>query len=598
MINPIRSLSNRIFLASAVLAVSAILAAVWSINRSVTAQAEREIERGLSEAATLVDEYRRLALAQLEQSALLVADLPKFKAAVELDDPPTVAPLATDYRERLRADVLLVDGRTGRRLAQAGAGDALAGWTAPAEPAGPVAPRVTFVPVGEGIVQMVTVPIWIDPAAPSLLGTLSVGVALDSRFAAQIKRLTDADIVFAWEGRVRAGTLSPAAAAELDRWLSGGHHGLVALGDQEYGAIVRPLAPGPVTGAATPMVPGTVVVLRSRTEGLRPLRALHRALAAIALTAVLAATLLSYLVARTVTSPIRAITATMRDLASSGDLTGTPSLAPSARWGDEDALVLANTFNAMTASLGRFQREAAQRERLSSLGRLSTVIAHEIRNPLMIIKTALRTLRRVEPAGTPAAAAVADIDEEVARLNRLVGDVLDFARPIRFTLAQASLSALCRDAVEATASEPGAADCDLRLDPAADAMFTDAERLRQALVNVLGNARQAVAGCSGESPDEARDAIGAPVVLATLALDADRVRISVRDRGPGLDAASVARVFDPFFTTKPTGTGIGLAITRNIVEGLGGTVRLTSEVGAGTEVLLELPRTATPRVTP
>ena len=87
-------------------------------------------------------------------------------------------------------------------------------------------------------------------------------------------------------------------------------------------------------------------------------------------------------------------------------------------------------------------------------------------------------------------------------------------------------------------------------------------------------------------------------MLTTSATIADRVRISVEDHGGGLDAASLARVFDPFFTTKPTGTGIGLAITRNIVEGLGGTIRIESVWGSGTEVVMELPRTATPQVHP
>ena len=110
--------------------------------------------------------------------------------------------------------------------------------------------------------------------------------------------------------------------------------------------------------------------------------------------AVLAATLVSYAVARTVTRPLGAITATMREMATTGDLTRKIALSPkAARWEDEDARLLRDTFNTMTDSIARFQREAAQRERLSSLGRLSTVVAHEIRNPLMIIRTALRTLK-------------------------------------------------------------------------------------------------------------------------------------------------------------------------------------------------------------
>lgn len=600
MTTVLRSLSNRIFVASAALAVCSVLAAVWLVNRTVTTRTEQEIERGLVEASALVDEYRRLSTSQLAQAARLIADLPKFKAAVELDDPPTVAPLAEDYRQQLDADLFVVVGRRGRVLARQGAGDVALPPSLTQQTADLVGrrPEVTFLPGPDGVLQVITVPIWIDPAAPDVLGTLSVGVSLDSAFAAQIERLTDSDIAFAWEGRVRAGTLPHQWAPLLDGLLQTGRPARVQLGDEEYDAIVRPLlAAGAADrpGAAVTPEPGragAVVVLRSRTERLRPLRALHGALAAIAVLAVLLATLLSYTVARTVTRPIRAITATMRDLAASGDLTR-PVQAPGTRWDDEDARVLGATFNAMTASIARFQREAVQRDRLSSLGRLSTVVAHEIRNPLMIIKAALRTLRQPAAGGPDAAAAVADIAEEVDRLNRLVGEVLDFAKPIRFTLAPASLSAICREAVAATSVDDDGATCDVRLAPEADAVVTDGDRLRQALVNVIANARQAVSGMTTPA-DAAGDAppAQAAVEVATTVAPGDHVRIVVRDRGPGIDPAALAHIFDPFFTTKPTGTGIGLAIARNVVEGLGGTIRASSRAGAGTEMTLDLPRDA------
>ena len=160
--------------------------------------------------------------------------------------------------------------------------------------------------------------------------------------------------------------------------------------------------------------------------------------------AVLAATVLSYGIARTVTRPLGVITATMREMAATGDLTRKIPVAATPHWEDEDARLLASTFNTMTDSISRFQREAAQRERLSSLGRLSTVVAHEIRNPLMIIKAALRGLRRDDLAPADVKTAVADIDEEIVRLNRIVSEVLDFAKPIRFDVAPADLECAVR----------------------------------------------------------------------------------------------------------------------------------------------------------
>ena len=92
--------------------------------------------------------------------------------------------------------------------------------------------------------------------------------------------------------------------------------------------------------------------------------------------------------------------------------------------------MLARAFNRLVDSLSRFQRESASKERLSALGRMSTVIAHEVRNPLMIIKASLRSFRRRELSAVDLREAADDIDHEVDRLNRIVGDVLDFARPI------------------------------------------------------------------------------------------------------------------------------------------------------------------------
>ena len=207
--------------------------------------------------------------------------------------------------------------------------------------------------------------------------------------------------------------------------------------------------------------------------------------------AVLLATLLSFAVARTITRPLAAITDVMREVAATGDLTRKIALRHGRRWDDEDARLLATTFNTLTDSIARFQREMSQKERLSSLGRLSTVIAHEVRNPLMIIKASVHALRQPEVSAPAVKEAIADIDEEVARLNRVVNEVLDFARPIRFELSAADLNALCRESAAAAQTTPGP-PVHLDLDAALPEVTTDPERLRIALVNMLVNARHAV----------------------------------------------------------------------------------------------------------
>ena len=554
-----RSLTNRLFFAMALLAVVSIGAATYYATAAVTAQAEGELRRGLRDAGTVLDEYRGTLFERFRREASLVADLPRFNATVDLDDPPTMRPVAEDYRQLLGADLLVVTNPQGRVLADVRA----AGQDA--------------------LMEIVSVPIGIHLQQPDVLGTLSVGFALDDRTAARFRVLTDSEIAFGRDGVVHVSTLPaqtwPVLAPLLQRE---GMTDSVRIGSTDYIATTRVLA-APMRAAPEASSQGeapptaTAIILRSRTERLQFLSSVHRTVILVAVAAVFAAILVSYGIARTVTRPLGAVTAAMREMATTGDLTRRITLSTGARWEDEDATLLATTFNTMTDSISRFQREAAQRERLSSLGRLSTVVAHEVRNPLMIIKSSLHSLRSEEHTREDVRTAIADIDEEVGRLNRIVSDILDFARPIKFELAATDLNALCADAAKAV-SCPDAPPVKLALAHDVPEIVTDAERLRLALVNILTNARHAVAARS--------DGASYPVRLTTSLTSGRIIQIDVVDRGVGIAPDDLPRIFDPFFTTRRTGTGLGLAITRNIIEGLGGHISIMSTLGHGTTVRL------------
>jgi two-component system sensor histidine kinase HydH len=362
--------------------------------------------------------------------------------------------------------------------------------------------------------------------------------------------------------------------------------------------LSRPLAS---TGGVLPSGSRPVVlILRSRADQRQLLQSIQAGLAVTAVIAVLLATLLSFAVARTITRPLAAITDVMHEVAATGDLTRKIALESGHRWDDEDARLLATTFNTLTDSIARFQREISQKERLSSLGRLSTVIAHEVRNPLMIIKASLHPLRQPDVSAAAMREAIADIDEEVARLNRIVNEVLDFARPIAFERAPADLNALCHESAAASvAASPGPA-VHLDLDETLPPIVVDPERLRIALVNMLVNARQAVEARDRALEPVAAAGLGAaagprvsagetsPITLTTMARG-DRATIVITDRGDGIEPTDLPRIFDPYFTTKRGGTGLGLPIAKNIIEGLGGTIVVTSMPGEGTEIRLDLP---------
>ena len=566
------SITNRIFLASALLAMLSIGAAVYLISARMTSETEAELQRDLTEAATLVNEQRRTQFDNVARTARLIADLPKFKAVVEIGDRPTLQPIALDYQLQAGADLLMVTGRGGELLAVAG-DPATPPASVPSSDLklaleGAVAPA--FWLHSRGVMEVVSVPVTIGLDRPEVLGVLSVGYLLDDRRAAQFKALTGADIAFAMGGAARASTLGPGSRDGLASLLVGSGPRRISIDGQEYLALTQALGPG------TDSLDPAAIVLRSRSDRLRSLGAIQAALGGIALGATLLAIVVSYAVARTISRPLATITDHMRQIAVTGDLTRKIPAPVQGGWDDDDAQTLATTFNLLTDSIVRFQLEAGQRERLSSLGRLSTVIAHEVRNPLMIIKGALRTLLRTGATADDVRDAATDIDEEIDRLNRLVNDVLDVARPIRFDPATADINQVCRDAAEAVSSDEGHAVI-LDLATRLPALITDAERIRTVLINLLSNAQHAVEATPG-----------AVVQLVTEAIGDRRVAIIIRDNGKGIADDDLPRIFDPYFTTRRAGTGLGLAIAKNIVDGLGGAITVVTKTGAGATFRVEI----------
>jgi signal transduction histidine kinase len=233
------------------------------------------------------------------------------------------------------------------------------------------------------------------------------------------------------------------------------------------------------------------------------------------------------------------------------------------------------------AELARTQAELIERERLAALGELSASIAHEVRNPLGVIFNSIGSLRRlVEPRGD--VKLLLDIlGEESERLNHMVGDLLDYSRPIQPALQPVALAPLFEEAVAAVRKSVQNNDgIDLRtsISPAVATVRADSRLLRQALVNLVTNAFQAM-------PRGGTLTISASEVVSD---GGHLARISVRDTGTGIPRDDRERVFQAFFTTKPTGTGLGLAVVRRIAEGHGGRVQV-AEIDQGAEFQLLLP---------
>ena len=208
-------------------------------------------------------------------------------------------------------------------------------------------------------------------------------------------------------------------------------------------------------------------------------------------------------------------------------------------------------------------------ERLSAIGQLSAGLAHEIRNPLASIAGAAAILRRNENMDPKYVKCVEIITHECERLNGLLTNFLNFARP-RPPRLQTILLDSVLDNVLAVASHGlhgKTVHCEKRMQPNLPRVECDPEQLEQVLLNLMINAIEA-------SPN------GETVTLSAVA-DAGKVAVRVVDRGYGVAPAHIGRLFDPFFTTKEHGTGLGLPVAHQIVMQMGGTLLAQQNSGSG-----------------
>lgn len=247
---------------------------------------------------------------------------------------------------------------------------------------------------------------------------------------------------------------------------------------------------------------------------------------------------------------------------------------------NEEGLFLGHLF--ILRDLGeikRLQEQVRRNERLSALGNLAAGIAHEIRNPLSSIKGFATYLAGKVKAEGPDKDAAKVMIQEVDRLNRVVSELLEFAKPGTPNLKDEDVNAVIERALRLCGSDASAKGVEVRFkkDEVLFPVSLDAERMTQALLNLFLNAIQAT------------DRGGVMEVSAHREGSPERLAVRIVDTGKGMFPDVIANIFNPYFTTRPSGTGLGLAIVHRVVEGHGGEIKVESRPGHGTTFTILLP---------
>ncbi|MEK6322506.1 MAG: ATP-binding protein [Acidobacteriota bacterium] len=246
---------------------------------------------------------------------------------------------------------------------------------------------------------------------------------------------------------------------------------------------------------------------------------------------------------------------------------------------------LAATFNEMIAGL-KSKRELEEKlnnaERQAAIGRLTQAVAHEIRNPLNVINLSIdHVATKYAPEDEKRRAQVtrilSSIRDEVARLKRLVSDLLNYGRPPRLAVETVDIRKLVDETIELVSPQADEQGVEVTLegDPSPVEVQGDQERLKSCFSNIAINALQAMPG-------------GGSLRARVAKLDGS-VEVTVSDTGVGISEEALSKIFEPYFSTKQAGFGLGLAVTRTIVEEHKGSIEVRSEPQRGATFIVKLP---------
>ena len=298
---------------------------------------------------------------------------------------------------------------------------------------------------------------------------------------------------------------------------------------------------------------------------------------------------LGFLFFKFINVPIKKLTETMKKV-EEGDLSVRVNVKGRDEMGNlaENLNIMIEKLNLAKQEAEQYHQELIQRaDRMASIGELSSGIAHEIRNPLAGIQGAIQILADGFPKGDSRIQVADEIQKQIFKLERLVKDLLNYAKPVPANYLPTDINQLVDKVLSFFMTQRGRS-MDLKIEKrffsSLPKSMIDPNSMEQAFLNIILNAQKAMPK-------------GGTFTISTVALPQRRddgkeiqeVQIIFEDTGVGIPEENVPMIFNPFFSTRSDGTGLGLSITKNIVEQQGGKIEVESQVNVGTKFIITLP---------
>ncbi|MBZ5613492.1 MAG: HAMP domain-containing histidine kinase [Acidobacteriia bacterium] len=572
-------LRTKFLLSMVVVSAALTFTTLLVVRHTVQQEVRRGIQRDLENSVSAFHTFQKQREVTLERSAALLADLPNVRALMTTHDAATIQDASRDLWRLAGSDLLLLADSSGKVMAlQATPQEITVGEGQD------FFPRVVSNLVSsaetrhwwfvEGhLYEVFLQDIYFGPASGrQVLGYLLLGYEIDDRVARDLSRVAASEVAFRYGDSIARSTLKPAQESELLRVAP-----RTAAGSQPQGDLIRLGEERFLASAVDLPAPGTPAlnlwVLKSFDQATAFLSSLNELLLALGLTAVLAGSLLVFLISHTFTRPLENLVAGVRAL-EQGDY----AYPLQARGGDEVAEVT-GTFDRMRTSLQRTQRELLDAERLATIGRMASSISHDLRHSLAAVMANAEFLCESNLTPGQREDLYAEIRIAVNQMTDLIESLMEFSRT-RESLrpSYGDVRSAVDRAVQGVKAHPEFQRIRIRIsgDGSTEGWF-DFKKLERALLNLLLNA------CEVVPPESGKIDIG-------LQRRGESLEIRIQDNGPGIAEAVRDRLFEPFVSHgKENGTGMGLTVVQKILQDHGGDVGVERTSASGTTFRINIP---------